>query len=144
MKIIGQTLTASIEEVPTLQASIRRTPSTIKADIQTVEIGGGGTENVRVATTEEWNSQPQLIGLRGVVYIYSDHEMTDDGKPIPGFKVGDGLGYLIDAPFNDDLAIQHIADTSIHVTDAEKEFWNNKVTAYIDATNIENLILTKN
>lgn len=110
-----------------------------------VSINGVGTpvgNNVRVATTEEWNSQVDLIGVKNVVYVYSDHEYTEDGKPIPGFKVGDGLAYLIDAPFNDDLALRHIYNTGIHVTEEEKAFWNSKVTAYLDYENIENLVLS--
>lgn len=121
---------------------IAKRPKTLSVEIQ-----GGGTplgNNVRVATTAEWDAQRDLIGVKNVVYVYTDHEQTEDGKPIPGFKVGDGMAYLIDAPFNDDLALRHIYDTSIHVTPEEKEFWNNKVTAYLDAEDIECLILTKN
>lgn len=99
--------------------------------------------NVVVDTTEGWNSQPQLIGRENIVYVYTDYLTGDNGEKIPGFKVGDGLAYLIDLPFNGDLFLQHVQDTSIHVTDAEKAFWNNKVTAFIDAENLENLVLTK-
>lgn len=101
----------------------------------------GGT-NVKVATTAEWNAQPGLIAENGIVYVYSDWG-TIDGEPVPAFKVGDGLAYLIDMPFNEDIASRHIADNTIHVTAAEKEFWNNKVTAFLDAENLENLVLSK-
>lgn len=118
-----------------------------KPQTLSVENQGGGTplgNNVRVATTAEWDAQRDLIGVKNVVYVYTDHEQTEDGNPVPAFKVGDGLAYLIDAPFNSDIAMQHIQDTTVHVTAAEKEFWNNKVTAYLNAENMEQLILTKN
>lgn len=100
--------------------------------------------NVLVGTTAEWNSNPSLIGKKGTVYIYTDKSVNSDGDPVPGFKVGDGLAYLIDAPFNDDIMMTHINDSSIHVTDEERLFWNNKVTAYLSPFDIEELILTKN
>lgn len=99
--------------------------------------------NMRFATTEEWNSQREMIAERNVVYVYTDHETTTDGKPVPGFKVGDGLAYLIDLPFNDDISMGHIQDDTVHVSSADREFWNNKVTAYLNVSDLENLILTK-
>ena len=99
--------------------------------------------NVVVDTTAGWNSQPQLIARENIVYVYTDYLTGEHGEAIPGFKVGDGLAYLIDMPFNGDLFLQHVQDAGIHVTDAEKAFWNNKVTAFIDAENLENLVLTK-
>lgn len=105
---------------------------------------GTATSNVLVGTTEYWDSQRDLIGSENVVYMYTDHLEDGDGNPIPGFKIGDGLAYLIDTPFNDDLFVDHINNTHVHVTDAEKEFWNNKVTAYINASDLETLVLTKN
>ena len=104
--------------------------------------GGSYYSNVSVGTTEEWNSRPSLIGAKNVVYVYTDHETDGDGQPIPGFKVGDGLAYLIDLPFNDDLMVTHINNQLIHVTEEERAFWNNKVSAYIDADNNEELVLT--
>ena len=115
--------------------------NSLTAEFGEVYVVGGST--LKVATTEEWNSHPELIGERNIVYVYTDHEISSTGQPIAGFKVGDGLAYLIDLPFNDDLALSHFNDTTIHVTDEERAFWNNKVTAYIDAENLENLILTK-
>lgn len=99
--------------------------------------------NVLVNTTEEWNSQSSLIGKKGVVYIYTDRSINDQGQPIPGFKVGDGLAYLIDLPFNDDIMMTHINDSSIHITEEERLFWNNKVTAHLNPFNVEELIITK-
>lgn len=94
-------------------------------------------------TTTGWNSLPNLIGEKGVLYIYTDHLVNDQGENIPGFKVGDGLAYLIDLPFADDLYLDHIHNTDIHVTLAEKLFWNNKERTYISEDDEENLIFTK-
>lgn len=110
-----------------------------------VDVSGSVTPptNVYVNTTAWWDSHRDLIGKKNAVYVYTDHETSPDGEPVPGFKVGDGLGYLIDAPFNDDIMMDHIRNHSIHVTEDEKVFWGNKVTAYIDARNPERLILSK-
>lgn len=85
-------------------------------------------------TTEEWNARRDLVSIKNILYVYTDHSITEDGKNIPGFKVGDGLAYLIDLPFSTDI---------INVSEEEKEFWNNKVTAYIDAGDLSNLVLSK-
>ena len=104
--------------------------------------GGYSYSNVRVGTTAEWEAQPLLIGEKNVVYIYTDHLIDEDGNPIPGYKVGDGLGYLGTAPFDDAIMMKHINNTDIHITAEEREFWNNKVSVYIDADNPERLIFT--
>lgn len=108
----------------------------------TYEATGGG--NIRFDTTENWDAQGQLISEQDVVYVYTDHETSPMGDPVPGFKVGDGLAFLIDLPFSDVLAMQHRADETIHVTAEEKAFWNEKVRVYIDATNLERLVFDKN
>lgn len=101
------------------------------------------TDKVRVDTTEGWNSLTGYISEEGVVYIYSDYKQNEDGENIPGFKVGDGLAYLADLPFSDDLMERHIRNQDIHVTLAEKQFWNNKVRAYHEG-NTENIVFTTN
>lgn len=98
--------------------------------------------NVRVATTAVWNSDPNFIGVKNTVYVYSDHSTDQYGNPIPAFKVGDGLAYLIDLPFSDSTFETHIADTTRHITDEEREFWNNKVSVYLDIETGENIVFT--
>lgn len=50
---------------------------------------------------------------------------------IPGIKIGSGNAYVQDLAFVDedvrDRLMRHIADTDVHVTSAEKAFWNHKV-----------------
>ena len=107
-----------------------------------------GVTNVISKTTAEWNAQPTTVSKKNYLYVYTDHQtkVDESGKTIyiPGIKIGDGLAYVIDLPFIDVLYSEHIADASIHVTEAEKEFWNNKVAAYYVVDDEEgNLILTK-
>ncbi len=101
-------------------------------------------ENVLVDTTANWNADTSIIAQKDYVYIYSDKYTNDNGDPVPAFKVGDGTSYLVDMPFNEDLFVSHAADTTLHITSEEREFWNNKVRAYIDALDTETLVLTTN
>ena len=97
-------------------------------------------------TTEHWNSDPTLISDPNVVYIYVDHQTKTDEHGnevwIPGLKIGDGKAYLIDLPFTDDIMVAHVNDLGIHVTAEEKAFWDNKVRAYIDTVEGEQLVFT--
>lgn len=98
-----------------------------------------------IDTTANWNAQRTLIGQEGHIYVYSDHD-TVDGQNIPGIKIGDGLGYLIDAPFvdsNTSTVLNHINNTTVHITQEEREFWNNKVRCYSD-DDPEHVIFTTN
>lgn len=111
-----------------------------------------GLRAVYYDTTANWNNMNTLISEEGAVYIYSDHESyTDDNEDlivVPGVKIGDGTSYLIDRPFTSDALsyaiTKHIGNSSMHVTAAEKQAWNNKVSSYIDGADPENLVLSKN
>lgn len=100
--------------------------------------------SVLYATTDTWNSTPELIAKRGWIYIYSDWRHDVVGREISGIKVGNGVQRLIDLPFTDEQLFQHIEDSLIHVTAEEKEFWNNKVRCYMSETNASTLIFTTN
>lgn len=83
-----------------------------------------------IDTTENWNSQSNLISKKGSFYIYTDYYKKDN-RDIPGLKIGDGKAYLIDLPFvNPDLSSynSHIANKDIHTSAVEKESWNKKIT----------------
>lgn len=93
-------------------------------------------------TTEYWNSHHTMIAKRGYIYVYSDYKQDGD-KTIAGMKVGDGLAYLIDMPFIDEIYAEHVVDVVRHITSEERAFWNNKVRCYINTEiNEENLIFT--
>ena len=100
------------------------------------------TKEVHTATTEEWNSTPELMTRDGHVYVYTDHAQDSEGNDIPGIKIGTGREYLIDAPFIDAVYAEHIVNDIIHITQEEREFWNDKVRCYIDENNDEKLIFT--
>lgn len=89
--------------------------------------------NAYSKTTAEWNLDPTLISEKNALYIYTDYKVVDN-VTIPGIKIGDGMAYVIDLPFSTDVG---------GVTDEERIFWNNKVTAFIDPFDEEGLILTK-
>ena len=114
---------------------------TLDASFGSVYVVNGDCK-VLYASTATWNSQPQLISKRGYIYIYSDYKQNEQEQNIPGFKVGDGSAYLIDMPFTDDLIQKHLSNNIIHITQEEREFWNNKVRCYIDPLNEHNLIFT--
>ena len=104
-----------------------------------------GIPYVFFGTVEYWAEQPSLITIKDAVYVYEDYYQNEQGENIPGIKIGDGLGYLIDAPFiNNGEIYEHINNLVIHVTQEEKNSWNNKVRCYLDVNNLENLVFTTN
>lgn len=110
-----------------------------------------GLGQVYYDTKENWDTQTTLVAEEGVVYIYSDYMIIEDGAgnqtPVAGIKIGDGTSYLIDLPYISDAATylitMHVSNTGVHVTPAEKQFWNNKVSAYINHTDAECLEISK-
>lgn len=107
-------------------------------------------------TTENWNNARGMIPLEGEVIVYNDYatitKIVDDEEKtiiVPAIKIGDGRAYVQDLPFvNDDLRDQllnHINNPEIHVTMAEKLFWNNKLNVN-DASEVVNeaLIFNRN
>lgn len=113
--------------------------------------GLGGT--IRYNTTRYWDSQIGYIPKAGEIIVYSDYKQIEDGgvmKDIPGFKVGTGNAYVQDLVFSgegSDAAIieDHIANTNIHITAAERIFWGAKLNVD-DAHEVENeaLIFIRN
>lgn len=104
----------------------------------------GGDSHVLYATTATWNSQPSLVSARGYIYIYSDYRQNEQGQYIPAMKVGDGNAYLIDMPFTDILLYEHLQDNVKHITQQERELWNNKVRCFMSEVQNDNLIFTTN
>ena len=104
---------------------------------------GESQSQIFIDTTANWEKQTTLTSIRGAIYIYSDHQ-TDDGMDVPGFKVGDGLAYVVDLPFTDVKYSAHLADTVSHITSAERTAWNNKVSVVINGTAPETLVFTTN
>lgn len=99
-------------------------------------------KQILFGTTAEWNAQSQLQSEAGKVYVYTDHRIDSQGNRIAGIKMGDGNAYLIDLPFQDEAIYEHIEDSTIHITAAERAFWNDKVRCYYSSG--DNLIFTTN
>ena len=93
--------------------------------------GTGGRKEIISNTTEAWNSNPGLVSVKDIVYVYTDHTIVD-GQAVPAIKIGDGVTYVVDLPFVG-------GDTAI--TQDQIDFWNDKVSAIIDPDDPENLIL---
>lgn len=102
----------------------------------------------QMRTAAEWNQDPQFMSAQGVLYIYMNYGQTQEGQPLTGLKIGDGNSYVIDLPFISGGAItsqemkQHIQNQTIHITQFERNSWNNKVTTYNYVQN-ENLIFSR-
>ena len=96
--------------------------------------GGIGYAKAMTDTTENWNLKPTFIPSKGLLIIYMDHgTIIREGETInvPGIKIGDGQAYLVDLPFvgDDWVAIleDHIRNTVVHITQEERNFWNDKL-----------------
>ena len=134
-------LDATFENLSNLNVLLSETQN-VEAEFGNVYVVGGG--KVLYATTATWNSQPQLMSARGYIYIYSDWKQDDQGNNIAGMKIGTGNAYLIDLGFKEQIFYDHIMDVVKHVTQEEREFWNNKVTCFESTVEGELLIFTKN
>lgn len=110
--------------------------------LQTLQdyLGANLNKQVKFNTTSGWNSQVTLVSESETLYVYTDHQTDSQGNAIAGIKVGDGNAYVVDLPFTDTVMMEHIADTSVHITDSERAFWNNKVSCFY--TGIEQLVFT--
>ena len=97
-------------------------------------------------TTAAWNAERDRIGERGTIYVYTDYRLDEESSLyIPGLKLGDGTSYLIDLPFIDATLTEHINDTSVHITEEERAFWNSKVRCYYSSIiDDETIIFTTN
>lgn len=84
-------------------------------------------------TTAEWESLGvSTVSESGVLYVYTDYKQDESGNNIPGFKMGDGNAYVADLPFSSAMFDMHMNNTDIHITAAEREKWNNKVSVLMN------------
>lgn len=98
-------------------------------------------------TSEFWRLNPTFVPLDGEVIIYTDYRIVN-GRNVPAIKIGDGKTAIVSLPFvagngGDEEAMNaltdHINDSGVHVTSAEKYFWNNKLNYRFEG---ESLIFT--
>lgn len=108
--------------------------------------------------TSNWQIvETTFIPLEGELIVYKDYtseEYVDSNgqityRTVPAIKIGNGQNYLIDLPFvtTGKMAemIFHMDNKNIHVTETEKEFWNNKLNCELgDVTDDDLLIFNRN
>jgi hypothetical protein len=144
----GDNVTIVVEDEQTvLNVDLSNKQNKLESDgsIKLTDLENGHTKiGARVFwnTTAYWNTQTSLESEPGAVYVYSDH-YTDENGTVPGIKIGTGNAFVVDLPFVDRVYASHIVDTLVHITDSERQFWNDKVTCYIDPLNDKNLIFSK-
>ncbi len=121
--------------VTTLTSDIKR-----YADQTYLAISEANNHFARITerTTAEWNADPSYIPANGELCIWLDYTVIEN-QNIPALKIGDGLAYALDLPFLNADMNEHINNSSIHVSQADREYWNNKVKANV--TN-ETLVIT--
>lgn len=101
-------------------------------------------------TKQQWEAENRQTSQSGVLYVTTDYKtVTKDGTTynIPAFKLGDGNGYIVDLPYatvDEETFFNHVNDKVIHITQAERNFWNNKNRCEIDENNPECLVMTIN
>ena len=92
-------------------------------------------------TVENWNNQPDRIAKKGDIYIYLDAPQAYGGTG-PRIKIGNG-GYLIDLMFVDQNYFDHLQNNTIHITQEERENWNDKVGVTVVQDNGNQLLFYK-
>lgn len=99
-------------------------------------------------TKQQWQSESMQQSEPGVLYVTTDYKTVQkDGETynIPSFKLGDGNAYIADLPYatvDEQTFLNHVNDTTVHITQQEREFWNNKNRCEIDDDNAECLVMT--
>lgn len=123
-----------------------------KLDFELFKASFPQVAGLKYGTTEEWNNQIGYIPVPGEIIIYSDYQTKEiDGNivNIPGIKIGTGNAYIQDLPFISDNSSEelynHIRNSIIHVTEQERQRWNNKLNVDDEAEVInESLIFNRN
>lgn len=113
-------------------AKVRLTYDT--PEVQAILDSVSGKATILTGTTYYWNRRTGYIPNTGTIIVYTDYKTkVVDGQTIyiPGIKIGSGNGYVQDLAFIDEgvsnALLEHMADTTAHVTATEKAFWNNKI-----------------
>lgn len=104
----------------------------MRATLQTLQeyLNANTNRQILFGTTAEWSTQITTSSESDKLYVYTDYQTDSQGRRIAGIKVGDGNAYVPDLPFIDEVYMEHISDTTIHVTPEEKAFWNNKLNCF--------------
>ena len=105
------------------------------------------TSNIFFNTSEYWSTQGLTIPEKDTIMIYEDEVSLPSGMKIPRMKIGDGKAYLVDLPFvGDDVLYKlnsHMSNKEIHITAAERAFWNDKLNCNEELIN-DTLVFNRN
>jgi hypothetical protein len=104
--------------------------------------------NIEYGTTEYWNNKTGYRPEKGHIIVYSDYSVdSQTGMYIPNLKIADGTTFVQDLPFCmnyvEQLLQDHMADTVSHVTEEDRQFWDNKINCEDTVVN-ETLIINRN
>lgn len=134
--ILGQ-----IASKATLTGHLHNTGVLADISLGTVQINRIDGARVYPDTTENWNNAIGYIPKQGDIIVYTDRDRIEtDGEEvlIPGVKIGTGVNYLSDILFIDAATIKalsdHINDRTVHITQNERNFWNNKLNVEVEVT----------
>lgn len=113
--------------------------------------GHTGFAGIEFGTTAEWATKPTYRPEEGVLIVYTDYEeVPTEHGPVTNanFKIGNGNVYLVDLPFVDaGLRYEignHINNKIVHITQEEREFWNNKINCLDTEISDDLLEFTRN
>ena len=87
---------------PAVQFGVKmRTEQSVRGAVQK---GVGSSGGMIIKTKEEWAELPEYKSAKGIWYIYSNWDQEEDPethefKDVPRAKVGDGINYVEDLPF---------------------------------------------
>ena len=126
----GAEVQDAINKIIDLTIATASTPGLMSTDDK-VKLDSIG---IHFNTTEYWNNQIGYVPESGEIIIYSDYKTIQrDGVSVlvPGLKIGSGNGYVQDLAFVGESEaeglLNHISDTAMHTTTAEKLFWSRKL-----------------
>ena len=119
-------------------------------DLPFIDANSVNGVNITSKTADFWNNNRQYIPSAGEIIIYLNYKTIDSEEEneigVAGLKIGDGKTYVVDLPFLGDIDqsfYNHVNNTAIHVSENDREFWNNKLNCE-DEIFKETLFLNRN
>lgn len=112
-----------------------------------------GLARASIHTRAEWSEISTYVPAEGEIVIYSDWNVID-GVTYPAVKIGDGNAYVVDLPIiagGEDMAFiieladmltEHINNMAIHVSDEDRERWDNKLNYEVNES-LETLVFNR-
>lgn len=100
-------------------------------------------------TKEKWAEKSSFVPMKGEIIVYTNYAtmVNDAGETVdvPGLKVGDGNAYLVDLPFVGEAdrkflleyIQEHEMNAIIHVSQEDRNRWNNKLNYEVDGEILE-------